>query len=361
MQSILQATLILPRVICTKNIEPSTKQGWFTKQSFQSKILIEHGSILKTNCFCSFLHKPSDKLSCEADWCQTLSQVWTFWKPIYLHNICFCQGSIRFLVQCKRWWTYQSTLVKTFTNSLAGTGLKGTPDHHHQHRWSSGNICVNIILSTLDTQWTQVNLKPNSPCAFPPNQAPSIKTGGMFLRHRLPISCSVTQYSPADKKAKFYCICIYIILMAPTSSQLGLVRLSKLKLGSSELKLRRIFTSSIMSINGRASDFCSLSFIGIEWNVQFNTRRNKTKFNTIQYDMIITKMNFQQCFAKSHQGTICMSFFMIWIFLDIMNISSIERKQKHRHATSPHLFHGRAHHVENDSKAIFYFHPRNLF
>ena len=224
-QSILQATLILPRVICTKNIEPSTKQGWFTKQSFQSKILIEHGSILKTNCFCSFLHQPSDKLSCEADWCQTLSQVWTFWKPIYLHNICFCQGSIRFLVQCKRWWTYQSTLVKTFTNSLAGTGLKGTPDHHHQHRWSSGNICVNIILSTLDTQWTQVNLKPNSPCAFPPNQAPSIKTGGMFLRHRLPISCSVTQYSPGDKKANLYCICIYIILMAPTLCQLGLVRL----------------------------------------------------------------------------------------------------------------------------------------
>ena len=26
-QNILQATLILPRVICTKNIEPSTKQG----------------------------------------------------------------------------------------------------------------------------------------------------------------------------------------------------------------------------------------------------------------------------------------------------------------------------------------------
>ena len=60
-----------------------------------------------------------------------------------------------------------------------------------------------------------------------------------------------------------------------------------------------------MSINGRASDFCSLFFIGIEWNVQFNTRQDKTKFNTIQYDMIITKMNFQQCFAKPHQGTIC--------------------------------------------------------
>ena len=137
--------------------------------------------------------------------------------PIYLHNICSCQGSIWFLVQCKRWWTYQSTLVKTFTNSLAGTGLKGTPDHHHQHRWSSGNICVNIILSTLDTHWTQVNLKPNSPCAFPPNQAPSIKTGGMFLRHRLPISCSVAQYSPADA-LYLYCICIYKSLMAPASS-----------------------------------------------------------------------------------------------------------------------------------------------
>ena len=167
--------------------------------------------------------------------------------PIYLHNICSCQGSIWFLVQCKRWWTYQSTLVKTFTNSLAGTGLKGTPDHHHQHRWSSGNICVNIILSTLDIQWTQVNLKPNSPCAFPPNQAPSIKTGGMFLRHRLPISCSVAQYSPADV-LYLYCICIYKSLMAPASSQLGLVWLSKLKLGSSELKLRRILTFSVMSI-----------------------------------------------------------------------------------------------------------------